>query len=44
MGKYEGKEPPGRYRRRYEDNIKIEVKGKGLDGVHLYYVTQERAQ
>jgi len=44
MGKYEGKGPPGRYGRRYEDNIKIEVKEKGLDGVHLYYVTQERAQ
>jgi len=29
MGKSEGKRPFGRYRRRYEDNIKIDVKGKG---------------
>jgi hypothetical protein len=44
MGKSEGKRPSGRYRRRYEDNIKIDVKGKGWDGVHWFYVTQERAQ
>jgi hypothetical protein len=31
-------------RRRYEDNIKMDIKGKGLDGVHWFYVAQETAQ
>jgi len=44
VGKSEGKRQSGRYRRRYEDNIKTDVKGKGLDGVHWFYVAQERAQ
>lgn len=44
MGKSEGKRPSGRYWRRCEDNIKIDVKGKVWDDVHWFYVTQERAQ
>ena len=44
VGKSEGKGPYGRYRRRYGNNIKIQGKGKGLDGVHWFYVAQERVQ
>jgi hypothetical protein len=35
MGKLEGKRQPGRYRRRWEDNIKVDLQevgwGLGLD-------------
>jgi hypothetical protein len=33
VGKPEGKRPMGRPRRRWEDNIKMEVELWGLDGV-----------
>jgi hypothetical protein len=38
MGKSEGKGQPGRYRRRYEDNIKMDIKGKGWSGVHWFFL------
>jgi hypothetical protein len=33
VGKPEGKRPLGRLRRRWEDNIKMDLKEVGLDGV-----------
>ena len=33
VGKSEGKRPSGRYRHRQEDNIKIDLKELGWDGV-----------
>jgi hypothetical protein len=36
VGKYEGKRPLGRPRRRWEDNIKIELQEVGCGGHGLY--------
>jgi hypothetical protein len=33
VGKPEGKRPPGRPRRRWADNIKIDLRGLALDGM-----------
>jgi len=38
VGKPEGKRPPGRFRRGWEDNIRMDVKKiqwEGLDWIHL---------
>jgi hypothetical protein len=37
FGKHEGKSPLGRYRCRWEDNIKIDLReiGWGVDWVHI---------
>jgi hypothetical protein len=35
VGKPEGKRALGRYRRRWEDNIKMDLKVKGVDWLHM---------
>ena len=42
MGKPEGKRPLGRPRRRWEDNIKIELQEVGCRGVDWIEVAQDR--
>jgi hypothetical protein len=42
MGKTEGKGPLGRFRRRHEDNIKIDFKAIGCEDV--YWIQQEKVQ
>jgi hypothetical protein len=44
IGKPEGKRPLGRTRHRYEDNIKIDLRGIGCEGVDLMYLAQDRDQ
>ena len=41
MGKPEGKRPLGRPRRRWEDNIKMEV---GCGGIDWIYLAQDRGR
>jgi hypothetical protein len=41
MGNPEGKRPLGRPRRRWEDNIKIDIKEIGLDGIYMIDMTQD---
>jgi hypothetical protein len=41
VGKPKGKRPPERPIRRWEDNIKMDLKEKGVDWIHL---TQQRDQ
>jgi hypothetical protein len=40
----EGKRPLGRPRRRREDNIKIDLREIGLDGMDWIHLTQKRKQ
>jgi hypothetical protein len=42
--KLEGKESPGRPRRRWVDNIKMDLREIGWDGVDLIYMAQDRDQ
>jgi hypothetical protein len=42
VGKPEGKEPPVRPRRRWEDNIKIGLRETGWDGMEYIYLAQDR--
>jgi hypothetical protein len=42
--KPEGKRPLGRQRRRWADNIKIDVREIGWDGVHWIDLAQDRDQ
>jgi hypothetical protein len=44
VGKPEGKRPLGRPRRRWEDNIKLDLRGIGIDGVNWIQLTQDRIQ
>jgi hypothetical protein len=44
VGKKEGKRPLGRPRRRWVDNIKINLKQIGWDGMDWIKVTQDRDQ
>jgi hypothetical protein len=44
VGKPEGKTPPGRPRRRWVDNIKIDLREIGLDGVDWIDLVQDRDQ
>jgi hypothetical protein len=39
LGKHEGKRPLGRPRDQWEDNIKVDIKGVGVDYI---YVAQDR--
>jgi hypothetical protein len=43
-GKPKGKRPLGRLRRRWVDNIKIDLRGKGWDGVDWIDLAQDRDQ
>jgi hypothetical protein len=44
VGKPEGKRPLGRPRRRWEDNIKIDVREIGIDGANWIHLAQYRFQ
>jgi hypothetical protein len=44
IGKPEGKRPLGRPRRRWVDNIKLDLKGIGCDGMDWIYLAQDRDQ
>jgi hypothetical protein len=44
VGKPEGKRPRGRPRRRWEDNIKIDLGEIGIDGANWIRLAQDRVQ
>jgi hypothetical protein len=44
MGKPQGKRPIGRYRHRWEDNIKIDLREMGLGGMAWIDLGQGRGQ
>jgi hypothetical protein len=44
IGRPEGKRPLGRPRRRWEDNIKLDLRKIGIDGVNWIRLAQNRVQ
>jgi hypothetical protein len=44
VGRPEGKSPLGRPRRRWEDNIKMELRETGIDGANWIQLAQDRVQ
>jgi hypothetical protein len=44
VGKSEGKRTLGRPRRRWEDNIKMDLREIGIDGMNWIRVAQDRVQ
>jgi hypothetical protein len=42
VGRPKGKRPLGRHRRRWEDNIKMDLREIGRDGVNWIRLTQDR--
>jgi hypothetical protein len=42
MGKPEGKRPLGRHRRRWEDNIKVDIQEVGFGGMDWIQLAQDR--
>jgi hypothetical protein len=44
VGRPEGKRPLGRPRRRWEDNIKLDLKEIGIDGANWIQLVQGRVQ
>jgi hypothetical protein len=44
LGRPEGKRPLGRTRRRWEDNIKMDLREKGIDGANWIQMAQDRVQ
>jgi hypothetical protein len=44
VGRPEGKRPLGRPRRRWEDNIKIDLRETGIDGVYWIRLAQDRVR
>jgi hypothetical protein len=44
VGRPEGKRPLGRPRRRWEDNIKMDLREIGIDGVNWIQLVQDRVQ
>ena len=42
VGKPEGKRPLGRHRRRWEDNIKVDLQEAGCGGMDLIELVQDR--
>jgi hypothetical protein len=44
VGRSEGKRPLGRTRRRWEDNIKMDLREVGIDGANWNQLAQDRAQ
>jgi hypothetical protein len=44
VGRLEGKRPLERPRRRWEDNIKIDLRVIGIDGANWIHLAQERVQ
>jgi hypothetical protein len=43
-GRHEGKRPLGRPKRRWEDNIKMDLREKGIDGSNWIRLAQDRVQ
>jgi hypothetical protein len=43
-GRPEGKRPLGRPRRRWEDNIKLDLRETGIDGSNWIQLAQDRVQ
>jgi hypothetical protein len=44
VGRPEGKSPPGRPRRRWEDNIKMDLRELGIDGTNWIRLAQSMVQ
>jgi hypothetical protein len=44
VGKPEGKRPLGRHRRRWENNIKMDLREMGVDGANWIQLAQNRVQ
>jgi hypothetical protein len=44
VGRPEGKRPLGRSRRRWEDNIKMDLRVIGIDGANCIQLAQDRVQ
>jgi hypothetical protein len=44
VGRPEGKRPLGRPRRRWEDNIKMDLRETGIDGANWIQLVQDRIQ
>jgi hypothetical protein len=44
VGRPEGKRPLGRPRRRWEDNIKMDLRETGIDGLNWIRLAQDRIQ
>jgi hypothetical protein len=44
VGRPEGKRPLGKPRRRWEDNIKIDLREIGIDGANWIRLAQDRVQ
>jgi hypothetical protein len=44
VGRPEGRRPLGRPRRRWEDNIKMDLREIGIDGANWIQVAQDRVQ
>jgi hypothetical protein len=44
FGRPEGKRPLGRLRRRWEDNIKMDLRKAGIDGANWIRLAQDRVQ
>jgi hypothetical protein len=44
VGKPEGKKPLGRPKRRWEDNIKLDLREVGIDGANWIQLTQDSVQ
>jgi hypothetical protein len=44
VGKPEGKRPPGRPRRKWDDNIKMDLREIGINGANWIQLAQDRVQ
>jgi hypothetical protein len=44
VGRPEGNRPPGRPRHRWEDNIKMDLREIGIDGMNWIRLAQDRVQ
>jgi hypothetical protein len=44
VGRPKGKRPLGRHRRTWEDNVKLDLREIGIDGVKWIELAQERVQ
>jgi hypothetical protein len=44
LGRPKGKRPMGRPRHRWEDNIKLDLREIGIDGVNWIQLAQDRVQ
>jgi hypothetical protein len=44
VGRPEGKRPLGRPRRRWEDNIKMNLREIGIDGANWFQLAQDRVK